>query len=285
VRDELSRETEQLNAVRYHRRALEDGSADQRERQFEVNAAARFAGSLEEAISRFDNVASDGELATEVAELRERLSRVEGELRARDVRSAVTRATSRITVGIGRILPGLDTEWPDDPVVLVPEELTLKVSRAGRDDYLWEVGSGANWLAYHIAITIALHEHFRDLDNSPVPSFVVYDQPSQVYFPKGLPTQFQKPEAVASVDGDDAEASADQDTSRAEPTVPVRDEDIAAVHDVFRAIQDAIQRAEGQWQAIVLDHASSDVWGDIEGIHVVEEWRAGNKLVPQAWLA
>jgi hypothetical protein len=38
-------------------------------------------------------------------------------------------------------------------------------------------------------------------------------------------------------------------------------------------------------QAIVLDHAGPDVWGELEGIVPIAEWRDGDALVPQAWLS
>ena len=44
----------------------------------------------------------------------------------------------------------------------------------------------------------------------------------------------------------------------------------------------ALQR--GPLQAIVLDHAGTDVWGEIEGVSLAEEWRGDVKLVPLEWL-
>ena len=43
--------------------------------------------------------------------------------------------------------------------------------------------------------------------------------------------------------------------------------------------------AKGGLQLIVLDHASHDVWGDIDGVVGLPEWRNGVKLVPMTWLA
>jgi hypothetical protein len=42
--------------------------------------------------------------------------------------------------------------------------------------------------------------------------------------------------------------------------------------------------ATGGLQLIVLDHASHDVWGDIDGVVGLPEWRNGDKLVPMTWL-
>jgi hypothetical protein len=57
-------------------------------------------------------------------------------------------------------MPLLDAETPNDPVSLSDTELTVKVQRADREDFLWEIGSSSNWLSYHVAITLALHQFF-----------------------------------------------------------------------------------------------------------------------------
>jgi len=35
----------------------------------------------------------------------------------------------------------------------------------------------------------------------------------------------------------------------------------------------------------VLDHAGADVWGEISGVTLAEEWRGDVKLVPPDWLS
>lgn len=283
VRDELSRESERVNAIRYHRRALEGRSSEARDRQYQLTSAARFTGSLEEALDRYEKVATDSELSSEVATLRERIALIEADLRSRDVRGAIARAGQKFSVLAGRILPSLDTEWPNEPVALAIDDLTLKVAREGREDYLWEIGSGANWLAYHIAASVALHELFRDLKTSPVPSFVVYDQPSQVYFPKPKPVIAPTIQPVENTDDSAATGAADA-SEHQDAGIDVTDEDVRAVRKVFITLAEAVRRSNGSWQAIVLDHASDDVWGDIPGVNLVEEWRGGRKLVPESWL-
>jgi hypothetical protein len=135
----------------------------------------------------------------------------------------------------------------------------VKVKGQAREDYLWEIGSGANWLSYHLATSLALQQFFLGQAASPVPSLVVYDQPSQVYFPRARKVS-EEGEAV------------------------LQDEDVAAVRRAFEVIASVCRESRGGLQAIVLDHAQDDVWGGIEGLHVVENWR-GRKLVPEEWLA
>ena len=159
----------------------------------------------------------------------------------------------------------MDVERPNDPLRLSIDDLTLQVVSSEREDYLWEIGSGANWVAYHVATVLSLHRLFREIDHSPVPSFAILDQPSQVYFP-------QPPSAHAENDT----------TERAD--IPLRDEDVIAVRQIFETLCGEALESQGAWQAIVLDHAGSDVWGEVPGVHLVEEWREGTKLVPEAWL-
>jgi hypothetical protein len=138
-------------------------------------------------------------------------------------------------------------------------DLTIKVIRGTRSDYLWEIGSGANWLAYHVATTLALQEFFLNVPHHFVPGLLVYDQPSQVYFPKR--------------------------TAREDPEEPVvwRDQDVVAVRKVFALLGVKARAAKGRLQIIVLDHAGEDVWGSLDGVVLTEEWRDGRALVPTEW--
>ena len=99
----------------------------------------------------------------------------------------------------------------------------------------------------------------------PVPAFLVLDQPSQVYFPKRV---------LGRTDN--------KDTDEEEPRL--RDEDVSAVRMAFDVMGKVVLAAKGQLQLIVLDHASQDIWGDVEGVVGLPEWRNGVKLVPMDWL-
>ena len=59
------------------------------------------------------------------------------------------------------------------------------------------------------------------------------------------------------------------------------DEDQTAVLQLFKLISDAAAELAPQLQIIVMDHA--DLKRDWFQSAVVERWRRGEKLVPQAW--
>lgn len=266
VTEEVGQTTERLRSVQIRKRALAGRSDEARQRQFAAQRAERFVGNLESALDLHRRLGSDSELVDEVVRLKELVRQLEAELREQDVEARKRRALHAISNNAGRLLPHLDVESPNDPISLEINDLTIKVRGTERDDYLSEIGSGSNWLSYHLAVLLALHQFFLSQRKGPVPAFLVLDQPSQVYFPKRI-MALPEDEEVEEIE---------------EPQL--RDEDVDAVRQAFEVMGRVALDAKGGLQLIVLDHASRDVWGDINGVVGLPEWRNGVKLVPMAWL-
>lgn len=264
VTTEVSQTSERLKSVQIRRKALTGRSDEARQQQFAAKKVERFVGNLESALDLHRRLGTDAELAAEVA----RLAGLERELRARlreqNVEARKRRALQSVNANAARLLPLLDTERPNDPVSLETDDLTIRVIGNDRADYLSEIGSGSNWLSYHIAVLFALHQYFLSQPNSPVPALLVLDQPSQVYFPKTLVERGDSPPL------DDPKLT--------------RDEDIDAVRKAFRVMGSVVKAMEEKLQVIVLDHAADDIWGGIESVIGVEDWRSGIKLVPVEWV-
>lgn len=261
VRLELSRASERLLAVQVRRNALSSRSDQLQSEQYRVRAIERFLGNVENALRLHESLEADGDLVSEVAELGTRVEALDSELARANIDQRMRRALEHIDLSAGRLLPSLDAEFPNAPVHLRVDDLTVRITRQDRQDILSEIGSGSNWLSYHLATMLALHQFFLTLPNNPVPSFIVLDQPSQVYFPKRL---------VSRPDDPDDEK--------------LRDEDVEAVRKAFRVLSQVVEAANGKLQVIVLDHVSENVWGNIPGVHKVAEWRDGEKLVPSEWI-
>jgi hypothetical protein len=254
---------ERLEGIRIRKKEVDTRSEEVREVRSRQSEIARFRGRVERGLEIHDAVGDDGALSEVVEELKARESALARKVSGAGVEGRQKRALEKIAMFAGRLLPGLDAERPNDPIELLLADLTLRVKGSTREDYLWEIGSGANWLAYHVAVSLALQQFFLDASPSPVPGFLVYDQPSQVYFPRRL-------------------ARSRTDDSDVDPQL--RDEDVDAVRMVFQTMARVVQRSDGALQVLVLDHAGSDVWGEIEGVNLVEEWREGRKLIPLDWL-
>lgn len=234
VREEIELAVEQLEALKLRRRALTTRSERMRERQYTEERVARFVGNLEQALGTYEQLGEDGGLSVELDDLRRQLGDLEKRVARRNVRKATDRALDRFSMFAHRIVPKMDVERPNDPIRLSIVDLTLRIQGKNRPDFLWEIGSGANWVAYHLATIVALHQLFRGLSHSPVPSLSVFDQPSQVYFPR--------PSVIRS-----AESGDDEEAERL-----LGDEDLQAVRQIFSTLSDAALEARGAWQAIVL---------------------------------
>ncbi|MEQ9507041.1 MAG: DUF3732 domain-containing protein [Hyphomonas sp.] len=117
------------------------------------------------------------------------------------------------------------------------------------------MGSGENWVGYHVATLLALHHWFRN-QNRPVPGFLIFDQPTQAHYP---------PEA-------DNDGRVDK----------LLDEDRRAVRNLFETMSNVSSEIGKGFQLIVLDHAHlDDEWFESA---IIEEWRGSNALVPASWV-
>ncbi|PJL67470.1 hypothetical protein B9Y75_20335 [Stenotrophomonas maltophilia] len=260
-RDSVEVSLSELAAVRAEIRALEGKSEEAHKATTRGEEISRFIGRLEEALRLYDAADTSSELNQEISTLRMQVDKMSSKISEHEIGRKLENSLNTIQEISGRLIPKLDGEWPDAPIRLVIPDLTVKVIHDTRDDFLWEIGSGANWLAYHVALTLALQGYFLRLPQHPVPALLIYDQPSQVYFPI-------------------RRAGKDNDI---DPDPAWQNEDIVAVRKVFTLFDEVCSKTNGRLQIIVLDHANEEVWGGLENVHPVEEWR-GKGLVPEDWL-
>ena len=144
-------------------------------------------------------------------------------------------------------------------------DLTVKIKKSDNETpyYLSETGSASNWLAYHLAILLAFHKYFAN-NNCNVFNFIMFDQPSQVFFPN--PSEMLQ-------DLKELEARSNKD-------------DIKSVIEIFKLFNEYINSTKEKVQIIVLDHADPKVWGNFENIMEIADWSKNNEgLIPQNWIS
>jgi hypothetical protein len=255
---------DELNGLRREIALLERASEAEQERAGHFDRVERFLGRLEQALSLYDQADQSSELREDISDLRSRIAQLQRTVSEHEIQRRLRNALDQVQGLTGQLIPQLDAEWPDAPIRLVIEDLTVKIVRGARDDYLWEIGSGANWLAYHVTLTLALQKFFLSETYHPVPGLLIYDQPSQVYFPK---------------------RAAQREDDRGEPEVlEWKDEDVVAVRKVFALLSSEVGKTNHRLQVIVFDHADDAVWGGLAHLQLVEEWRNNRALIPSAWL-
>ena len=264
VEQRINELTENLSAIQKRIEAEEESILAQRSETYTLESVSRFLGRIETAIETYERISDDSDLSEKLETINERIAELKEGVKESEINRKQKYALSYIQNEMGRILTQLDVEHPEDPVELVIKDLTVRVKNStGRDDYLWEIGSASNWLSYHISLILALQYYFQTKSSVNVPNFIVFDQPSQVYFPR-------------TREADD------------EHYHLLKDDDKNAVKKIFETLSEFVKNAGFDIQIIVTEHAEDDIWGEqsIPGskINKVERWRDNMKLVPEEWL-
>jgi Protein of unknown function (DUF3732) len=260
VRTRVGSLAQTIDGVQLRIRALQEASENERQRRYTELNISRFIGKVETELATFDRYNADEELRSRRQELSLEIANLSKEVDEASLKESLKRAIDRLSALSSPLLSELGVENPLDPIRLSPDDLTLKVQRREREDLLSEIGSGSNWLGYHLATALGLQRYFLQLPISPVPSFIIFDQPSQVFFPKKL-----------------AGVITELDPSLA-------DDDVSRVRKLFEVVSNVTNEQQHKLQTIILDHAAGNVWGDIPGINLVEEWRGSDKLIPSSWI-
>ena len=194
---------------------------------------------------------------TSVDELEAARKRVEALEKLVDPEDTAERLTSTLNL-IGEYMTRdsekLDLEHSGSRLRLDIRQLAVVADTLDGPVPLFRMGSGENWVGYHVLAHLALHRWFRQKDR-PVPGFIFFDQPSQAHYP--------------------AERDRDGDVSG------LPDADREAVFKLFKLMFDVAVELAPNFQVIVTDHADlRDKWfADA----VVARWR-GQGLVPQRWI-
>jgi predicted nucleic acid-binding Zn-ribbon protein len=265
LRQELREREGALSKARQKRKYLEGQSAEMSAQRQRVRQIYLFVGRVQQALENVTASRNVDELNDRVRNLEQKIAQLRSELDPSAQRERLNAAILTVSAKIGHYAHLLQLEHASENVRLNVRELTLEFTPlSGRTDFLWEVGSGQNWVGYHIASLLALHEHFITMARNPVPRFLVIDQPSQVYFPDAWPSVDKVPSGR-----DAAEISAD----------------IAGVQRIFSTLSSFMEVAGEQFQMIVTEHAGSITWNGIAHVHVVGNWRQGHDefLIPAAW--
>ena len=266
LRQELRDREGAISKARQKRKYLEDHSAALSAQRQRVRQIYLFVGRVEQALENVSASRNVDELREKVKALAQKILDLKSDLDPRTQRERLNAAIDTVSAKIAYYANFLKLEHAAENVRLNIPELTLQFTPlSGRTDFLWEVGSGQNWVGYHIAGLLALHEHFISLSQNPVPRFLVIDQPSQVYFPEAWPSMDQAPDGQSEIDDSP---------------------DIDGVRRIFSALSHFMDAVAEQFQVIVTEHAGSITWDGIPHVHLVGNWRHGHEqfLVPDAWL-
>ena len=245
------------NALVSTQRELERAYAENekaRQQRDEVIERARVVGRIGAFLDQFSLLDEKGELDRLIDAAERRVEVLAERVSAEDVEERVYTFLNLIADHMTDHATTLQLEHAEGRIRLDLKRLSVVAETVAGPIPLNRIGSGENWVGYHVVALLALHRWFRE-QNRPVPGILVFDQPSQAHYP---------PEADQSGRTDS-----------------LRDADRLAVHNLFRFMHLASQAIGDGFQLIVLDHAHLD--DDWFNAAIVEEWRDSTALVPVEW--
>ena len=216
---------------------------------------ARGVGQIGALLERIDLADEKHDIDILIAEAQEQVEMLMNQLDAGEVEERVYTFLNLIADRMTEYASDLDLEHADRRMRLDLKRLSVVAETVNGPIPLRRIGSGENWVGYHVVTFLALHHWFRT-QHRPVPGILVFDQPSQAHYPP------------------------DADHRRGAHLL--QDADRRAVHKMFEFMYHRSEDIGEGFQLIVLDHAHLEE--DWFNESVVEEWRGDLALIPHEWL-
>ncbi|WP_395063913.1 DUF3732 domain-containing protein [Flavobacterium sp.] len=252
-----------------------------KEEQFVYQRIYEFIGKVSTFIQNLPD--EDNELVNQLKSIDKKLEEKQKKLNRLKQKFDKQHILNKVSKSIKTYIDLLPIEHKKDCNVLIDPEkylgIKIKDDKNRTETFLNKIGSGSNYMCYHLATMLGLHEYFYKLKEvgkiNYVPSFLVLDQPSQVYYPDVL----------------DKKISEDIELKDKES------EDLENTKKIFDVCAKFIQRTNNEIQIIILEHAPQSTWKEIDSkfINLVEEWRGKeeedgsyskdyNALLQKEWL-
>jgi hypothetical protein len=216
---------------------------------------AKVVGRISLFLESYQPAGTDDAIQTRIADLTAQVEALEAGLSDEQVEDRLTSILQVIGSDMTAWAKELRLEHSESPISFELKNLTVVAHKGTGPIRLPQMGSGENWMGYHVVAHLGLHKLFVEKQR-PVPGLLMLDQPTQVYFPP-------EPSEDRSLDDLD-------------------DDDREAVRRLFRLVFNVTEKLTPKLQVIITDHA--DLGEDWFQAAVVEKWRRGNKLVPGSWI-
>ena len=250
--------TDVQRRIRENREAMEAMQASDRRLQDIQDHASRRAyilGRIGLYLESIPQLAGTSDLNKEISTIKEQIASLENIL-SDDFQERLESILSIISRDLSQWSRNLRLEHSEEPLRLDAKRLTVVADAKNGPIPMDRMGSGENWVGYHLIAHLALHNWFVT-NERPVPRFLFVDQPSQVYFP-----------ADKDVDGG---------------MEGIKDEDREAVARMYQLALEVVQSLAPDFQIIMTDHADiAEAWFQE---CVIERWRSGEALIPKTWVA
>jgi DNA repair ATPase RecN len=195
----------------------------------------------------------EGNLSKEIEKTKKEIQKLESELNDKNSNKRIDFILRKLSIDMTNWAQQLELEHSENPVFIDKNQLTVIFKTQQGNVRLRNIGSGENWVGYHLITHFALHKWFVN-KNRPIPRFLFIDQPSQIAFPPD---------------------------KEIDDNLENESNDTITVKRMFKLAYNLTQELSPKFQIIATDHA--DFKDDWFQNCVIQRWRGGEKLVPKDW--
>src|SRR5262249_30874767 len=139
---------------------------------------ARTMGKISQYVETASGTGNNSTLLSQIETARVRVAVLERELDPEAIREKLSAFLNIIGRYMTEYSEALELEHRGSQLRLDIRNLTVVADTLDGPVPLSRMGSGENWVGYHVLAHLALHKWFRQ-KNRPVPGFIIFDQPSQ----------------------------------------------------------------------------------------------------------
>lgn len=257
LRDKDAKLAQEVKRLRGALESIRQQDADSLHKASLDEMRSRIAGRLSLYIESVDFGGEDlTSLNSELGTLSDQIAALEEKLDPALLKERLESQLSCVSEDMTLWARELGLEHSEHPIRLDASELTVVAETPMGRTPLYRMGSGENWVGYHLVAYLALAKWFIE-QSRPVGRFIFFDQPTQVYFPSDM-----------SITGSLDEIE--------------KDEDREAVRHMFEWIFKTVEKLSPNLQVIITDHADIDEEWFQEAV-VDTKWRGDEALIPPHW--
>lgn len=217
---------------------------------------ARLSGKVELYLDSIDWNKDTNDLANQIDLLDEKINILSDKLDPDALQEKLNAQLNCIADDMTNWAKELNLGYSETRIRLDAKKLTVVSDTPHGVVPLSNMGSGENWVGYHLITYLALAKWFIE-QSRPVGRFIFFDQPTQVYFP--------------------ADRSNSGDLSEME-----KDEDRQSVKKMYQWIFKIVELLSPDLQIIITDHADIDEEWFQDAIRD-QKWRGDHALIPKHW--
>ncbi|MEA4821520.1 MAG: DUF3732 domain-containing protein [Erysipelotrichales bacterium] len=229
------------------------------------NEVFSFIGELKSYLEVYNIVFEESNIENEIKKLEDRIELENKKIDKKLYKEKFDNIVNYMNASLEHLLESLNVEYKADQVKFDLNDISFSFSLTKSGVNLTKIGSGANTVEYHIAMGLLIHSYIQNkVQEKCTFDFIVFDQPSEAYFP----TEEENQEKIL---------------------FKKKPNDILQLKKIYKTIAYYQKNYCKNMQIIILEHAGSECWLDSQGNYYTQnikfiDWKKDNeKLVPQNW--